>query len=168
MLDIAMDREQKIERIKNLNEKVSEVGNLRVTPTSLDSDYQSEHCDGVLGKTGYLQVLKIVRKDGANPYFVARWDQKDEALDIDIVGASNSASKRFKAGTYGYSGHHTNRSTDPGTRIFDITIRMPKGLIFDGTASFSVTYQVRTDLKSESLAAVGGTIIRANGTREDF
>jgi hypothetical protein len=163
-----MDRQRKIEQTKNRNGRVSEVSDLRLATAQIDSDHQLEHCDGVIGETGYLQVLKVVRRDGANPHFVARWDQKDEAIDIDIVGASNSASKRFKAGTGGYAGHHSSRSSDPSKRIFDITIRTPNGVIFDGTASFSVTYQVGADSEIKLSDPVSGTIIRADGAAETF
>lgn len=163
-----MDRQQKIERTKNRSGRVSEVSNLQLTPNHIDSDYQSEHCDGVLSETGYLQVLKIVRKDGAGPSFVARWDQKAEQLDIDMHGGTNNAAKKFKGGNDGYSGHHTSRSSNPNTRIFDVTIKTPGAVVFVGTVSFSVIYQVMVTANSTVAESVNGTIIRADGTREEF
>jgi hypothetical protein len=133
------DRQDKIDQI-NERGRVAKVSDVEIHPTVVHPDYTSEPCEGVLSETGKLEVLRIVPKAGNGPYFVARWDQKPEHLDIDMFGATKSANKLFKAGKSGYSGHHTRRTADLNERRFHIRIEMPTGTIFDGIVKFFNAY----------------------------
>jgi hypothetical protein len=83
-----MDRKRKIEKISNMNGRVSKISNLQVDPRYIHPDYMSEQCDGMLTETGKLEILKLVPKSGAGPYFIARWDQVPEELDFDMHNAA--------------------------------------------------------------------------------
>jgi hypothetical protein len=160
-LEDRVDRQQKIDRIANQSGEVSKVSDLEVRWTSLDPNYGIAHLDGVIGETGKLEILKVVPISGSGPYFIARWDQGVERIDIDMHGASRTAVRKFKARMDGYSGHHTSRSTDPDKRVFDVKIKIPTGIIFEGTVSFSNTYDMRLRLQSSSKVTVDMTVIRA-------
>jgi len=150
-----MDRQQKIEQIRKQSGRVSRVSTLEVNPTHVHLEYRLEPCNGILTETGKLEVLKLVPKSGVGPSFIARWDQKPEHLDIDMHGASNSAISKFRNNKDG--GHHTNRTTDPDKRIFEVKIETPAGVIFDGTVSFSNTYEmisVEKTIVTDTLDAV--------------
>jgi hypothetical protein len=125
-----MDRKQKVEKILNWDGRVSKISDLVMNARYLNPDYSSEPCDGILTDTGNLDILKLIPKSGTGPYFIARWDQRPEHLDIDMHNAPNSAIRKFKNNKGGYGGHHTNRSTDPNKRIFDVKIQLPDGVIF--------------------------------------
>ena len=159
-----MDRQQKINKVNNQDGRVSKVSNLEVQPTAIHPDYRSEPCDGILSETGKLEVLKVVSKAGNGPYFIARWDHKPEHLDIDMHGASNSEIRKFKSNEDGFAGHHSRRVTDPDKRLFEIKIETPAGVIFDGTVSFSNTYEVIVAEKAEATVTVDAQVIRA-GTK---
>src|SRR5271166_1401784 len=88
--------------------KVFNVSNVKACPTFIHPDYRIELCEGVLGETGRLEILKLVPKSTTEPYFTARWDQKPEHLDIDIHRVSNSAKSKFRNNRGGYEGHHTS------------------------------------------------------------
>lgn len=135
-----MNREEKIERLKTQS-RVSSVQNLSIDPAFIHPDFQIMPGEGVLSETGRLEILKIVSKIGDGICFTARWDHKPEHLDIDMHGTSSSAISKFKNSRDGYLGHHTSRSTDPDKRIFEIKIQTPQGLIFEGSVSFSNTYE---------------------------
>jgi hypothetical protein len=156
-----MDRQQKIEQTKK-QDRVSKISNVIIAPKHLDPEYESELCSGVETDTGYLEILKIVPKSGQGSYFTARWDQKPEKLDLDMHGASNSAKRKFKNDLNAYSGHHTERSSTPDKRIFEVTIKMsPERIIFDGEVSFSNTYEVHVNMHAEAKMTVDAVVIRA-------
>jgi hypothetical protein len=113
-----------------------------------------------------VEVLKVASKSGDGPYFIARWDQRPEHLDIDMHGAPKSAIKKFKANEGGYSGHHTSRPTDPDKRLFGIEIQTPRGSIFDGTVSFSLTYEVAAVMQVKSALTCDAQVIRAGSKAE--
>jgi len=157
-----VDRQRKIEKIANQSGRVSKVGNLEVHTNSIHPDYALEHCDGILSETGKLELLKLVPKSGTGPSFTARWDQKPQRLDIDMHDASTTAAKKFKAEQDGYSGHHTERTSDPHKRVFDVTITVPTGTVFDGSVSFSNTYEEIIRLQGTSRVTATANVIRAN------
>jgi hypothetical protein len=161
-----MDRNQKVEKISNWDGRVSKISNLVVKPRYVNPDYRSEPCDGILTDTGKLEILKLISKSGAGPYFIARWDQRPEHLDIDMHYASKGAIRKFKNKKDGYGGHHTNRTTDPNKRIFDVKIELPDGVIFDGEVSFSNTYEVKVSMHAEAKVSVDTQVIRANPKAE--
>ena len=136
-----MDRQQKIERIASKGH-VARISNLKVTHKRIHPDYACEPCDGKLGETGKLELLKVVPKSGEGPFFMARWDQKAEHLDIDMKNAANSAIRSFKKNRHGYRGHHTMRASNPNERVFDVKIETPNGVIFDGIVSFLNHYEL--------------------------
>jgi hypothetical protein len=75
--------------------------------------------------------------------------------DTGKHNASKGAIRKFKNNKDGYGGHHTNRTTDPDTRIFDVKIELPEGVIFDGEVSFSNTYEVKVPMHGEGKMSVG-------------
>jgi hypothetical protein len=164
--DRAVDRQSKINQINSRSGRVSKVSNLEVNPTLIHSDYKVEPCDGILSETGNLEILKVVSKSGNGPYFIARWDQRPEHLDIDMRGSRRSAIKKFKANEFGYSGHHTNRPSDPDKRLFDIQIQTPLGMIFDGTVSFSNTYEEIIVVTANATMTCDAEVIRAGSKTE--
>jgi hypothetical protein len=115
-----------------------------------------------------LEVLRIIPKSGIGPCFVARWDQKPECLDIDMSGETNCAAKNFKNNSNGYYGHHTNRSTDLDTRIFDIKIGTPAGVLFDGTVSFSNAYEMIKIDTVKLTDTLDAQVISAAGNKDDI
>jgi hypothetical protein len=156
-----MDRNQKIKKISNWEGRVSKISNLVVTPRYVNPDYKYEICDGFLTDTGKLEILTLIAKSGGGPYFIARWDYRPEHLDIDMHNASRSAIRKFKNNKDGYGGHHTNRTTDPNKRIFDVTIELPNSVIFDGEVSFSNTYEVKVSVHAEGKVSIDAQVIRA-------
>ena len=119
-----------------------EIRDLYITLKSIDPEYRCEPCKGVV-ENRRLDVLKLVRKDSGYPSFSARWDQKEDKLDIDIDHPSRDVRNQFKHGKNGYGGHWTRPAGDPGSRRLKIVIKTPEGTIFDGTASFHLTREFR-------------------------
>jgi hypothetical protein len=138
------------------------VSNLAVCPESVHPDYRIEECDGILSKTGKLEVLKVVSKSSSGPRFTARWDQRAERLDVDIFNVSNPVVRKFKNNKHGYAGHHTSRTGDPDKRVFQVTIKIPEAVIFDGTVSFSNAYNGRASMQATSGMGADATVIPAN------
>jgi len=155
-----MDRKQKVQHIANQS-GVARIDNLKVVTNSIHANYQLVPCDGIRGETGSLEVLKLVPKTGSGPYFVARWDQPPEELDIDIRGAPKNVINDLKHDRGGYSGHHTNRSTEPDKRVFDVRIVAPQGVVFDGRVSFSRHYEMKLGTGTYSFCTVDTQLVRA-------
>jgi hypothetical protein len=140
----------------------TKVGNLSLNPTSIHSKYRSELCEGDIAENGRLDVLKLVRKDGGRPCFSARWDQKSDALDIDIHHPSRDVCAQFKHGENGYCGHWTKPTGDPNSRTFEIVITTPEGMIFEGTASFTLTRQFHPSDQLQMGDHLEAEVVRAN------
>lgn len=159
-----MDRQSKIKKIANRSRKVSQVSNVEALETVLHEGYVIGKCPGVLTDTGSLEVIRIAPKSGVGECFRARWDQARDALDIDMLGASRNATRKFNAHRDGYSGHHTNRSTIPGKRIFEVTIKAQDVVIFDGTVSFSITVDQIIQAQVRISDAVSAEVIKGGGS----
>ncbi len=136
-----MDRKDKIAREARRG-RVDRVSDLNVVAIKLHSDYVVEPCDGQFGETGKLEVLKLIHKAGSGPDFVARWDQAPRELDFDLRNAPPADIKKFKRNKNGYGGHHSQRSSLPNARAFDVQITTPAGVIFDGTVSFCCHFRM--------------------------
>lgn len=59
-----------------------------------------------------------------------------------------------------------SRTVDPDKRLFDIVIRTPLGTIFDGTVSFSLTYEVAVHVKANAAMTCDAQVIRAGSKTE--
>jgi hypothetical protein len=162
-----MNRQQKIDQIAK-ESGVSAVGNLDVSVREIALDYEWKHCDGVRGATGALQIFKVIRKSGTGPYFIGRWDQKAEKLDIDMSGASHEEVRKFTGSKGGYSGHHTNRTKDPDRRVFDVRITIRGRVIFDGAVSFSNTYDERVEVAVLSTIAVHVSLVHRTAQEKEL
>ena len=162
-----MDRQQKIDRVANQSGRVSKVSNLEVTVQFIHADYSFKARDGELSETGQLEILEIAPISQEGPYFVGRWDQRPAQLDIDMRRAPSSAIKSFKSKKAGYAGHHTDRSPEPAKRVFDVKIETPDGTIFDGTISFSITYDVIAKSHIEMKDTISMTVTRAKPASDE-
>jgi hypothetical protein len=155
-----MERQQKIDQVKK-TDRVSKVSNLVITPKYIDPEYRHQPSACVETETGYLEILTIVPKNGSDPYFIGRWDQKPEKLDLDIHRApSKSAVGHFRNSRNGYKGHHTDRSPNREQRIFEVLIEVPGRVIFDGEVSFSNTYEKFMAEQVHAVATCTAVVIR--------
>jgi hypothetical protein len=159
----AMNRHEKIKKIANLTDKVSHVSNIEVNSTRIDPSYVVQRCTGSLSETGNLEIFRVVSNSKSDPLFVARWDQKPEELDIDIRCVSITVARDFKNKRNGYAGHHTNRSTDPSKRLFEVKIAIPHRLIFEGRVSFSNSYYKKQGHKFVLGDFLDAQIIKGSG-----
>jgi hypothetical protein len=150
---------------ETLDSQLEQLGNVRVNTIRMNPDYDLEFCDGVRSDTGKLEIIKFAPKSGNGPCFIGRWDQKTERLDIDMYGASKTATKGFKKGKAGYSGHHPNRNADPNTRTFEFRIDTPSvGLVFEGSVSFANTFQVMAKFEATTKLSIGIQVHRGGTT----
>ena len=85
-----------------------------------------------IGETGLLEIGRIVPVVSGLPRFLLRWDERQEALDVNIEGISEAEVERFKRGQGGYKGHHTVRIPGCSARVFRADIRIPRRRIFAG------------------------------------
>jgi hypothetical protein len=98
-----------------------------------DDDYTIEVYSGKdIGETGLLEIGGIVPRVSGLPRFLLRWDERQEALDVDIEGVSPEEKLCFKSGQNGHRGHHTNRAKNCSGRMYDIDIALPGRAVFKG------------------------------------
>lgn len=156
-----MTRDDKVAKVRNKFGAIKAFG-LDKFEKEVHQDYQVIECDGVLSDTGRLRILEFVRRDGQPPSFSARWDIKDDALDIDIHGVAPPVHTSFKEGKDGYSGHWTEKATttNAGPRAFAIKIETPDGLVFAGTAWFWFNHDHDLTRKIEVMDIIEATVVR--------
>jgi hypothetical protein len=110
-----------------------------------DYKIETESC-GKLSETGLVLVFQIKSiVDDKEPYFIARWDQNFETLDIDIKNVDNKVKALFNAEKDGYVGHHPARILHE-TRTYDVNIQLPEKSIFRGNVTFNVGHGHHPDL----------------------
>lgn len=119
--------------------RVDKVANQKVEVTHLHPDYAFGILGSGLTETGLLEIFKLEPKNPALPYFVGRWDQSVETLDIDIFNAGSRISDYFRSERGGYTGHHPLRTSD-SERKYSVKISLPDMLIFDGFISFNTNH----------------------------
>lgn len=169
-----MDRKGKENRVSKQDGKVFEALDVHV-----DERYRSE--EYILSKsevaaitpTGHLVIFELRPVAGSGPSFVGRWDGgsrdagKSERydLDIDIQGVSEAVMRQFKNAEGGYSGHHSTNVPTATGRAYQVCIRIPQKMIFDGTVSFSVLRKMELSATTATMAAIVEMDLRTNGTR---
>jgi hypothetical protein len=148
--------------------EASHLSDLKVTASYQSPDYQLVVEDLTRGETRLLKVFSLLPRNQHAPTFHARVDDggpdkpKDPELDIDIRNVSSDVASDFKAGRRGYKGHHNDRTVEPNRRVFEVEIATPRGLVFDGVVSFSVTFSRSTSIGITSAVSVLTTVKRAD------
>jgi hypothetical protein len=120
--------------------RVDKISSPKVEIRYIHPDYVFHFEEGGLTDTGLLNVFKIDSLTSPScPQFVGRWDQSVETLDVDVFNVSTTSGVKFRAGKDGFTGHHPQRLSD-SNRSYNITVRLPTGMIFDGSVSFNVNW----------------------------
>lgn len=123
--------------------RASQYRDMTIETEELHPDYEIEvEPNSATAETGRLTTFKVIPKTGAGPRFEGRWDNKPETVDIDMFGSTAEEERKFKAQKEGsgYSGHHSERASDPAVgRSYKIHIALPSlGTIFRGVVNFKV------------------------------
>ncbi len=153
--------------------QASRLSNLKITTKHIDPDYDIEEHDLTRTDTGHLKVFSFTPKTAGKPSFQLRVDdgsagkRRDPELDIDIEGVSATVKRQFKSGKGGYAGHHTMRSPIPNARIFEVKIKLPSTMVFDGEVFFNVDFSIGINMKSNSTLTAEMDVIRAKKEDEN-
>jgi len=132
------------------SEKFAKKGHddLMIHESHIHPDYEVKFGDPKVSSTGSMVIFKLIPKDGCSgPRFVGRWDNKQEALDVDVFDAIDKENKQFKAGADGYCGHHNGKAEFGASgRTYQIKIEwLGKGTIFEGEANFAVHRRLQAE-----------------------
>ena len=132
------------EKFKNKRGKVA--GTTKVKP--LEIEYKNPNYEVKLlpntpaTETGLVEVMELVPKVSNLPKFVARWDEKENTLDVDMYeGEKNNRNPSWIKEENGYKGHHATKRVGAG-RIFDIDIKIPNMRIFKGSFNVGFRFEV--------------------------
>ena len=164
-----MTRNEKEQRIQKQNGKVFENFNVEIHQIYLNPNYTlSKQSANEISSTGRLGGFEITPSRNG-PSFSARWDggSRDEGkkekydLDIDIDRVPEEERTRFKNGQGGYSGHHTiNVPSDTG-HAYQVFLRTPSELIFEGSVCFSLLRKQGFEASIEFTATLDAKLIRS-------
>ncbi len=118
-----------------------------------------------ISNTGWLKVFELVPHAVSEPRFIGRWDERAEQLDVDITGVPESISQKFKRGSGGYNGHHSQRLATEG-RQYKVAISIPEGKIFEAVMCFGVLreLELKGSLEVKSDLAIEAEVIRGEKT----
>lgn len=110
---------------------------ITITEQSIHENYTLKFTKScVATDTGHLELFRLEPSDHALPIFSARWDAKDNTVDIDLIGDS-AQSRAFRAEEPGYHGHHS-QTQNHSPFILKVDIQTPSGSIFSGTIELIV------------------------------
>lgn len=170
-----MDRGKQIQLREQPDGQITNIGNINVSRPTLSSDYEIV----VLGGkrvNGLLRVFSLVPKSATGAKFDARLDdgnpgnRRRAELDIDIRNVSARIQRDFKRKkpTLGYSGHHSNVSSDPYHHEYEVDIQSPHGVIFNACVSFDVTFYDSNGERLDIVDSSDATVTRTSAIRHTF
>jgi hypothetical protein len=86
----------KEEIFSNLGLRANSASNIEVVTDSIDCHYRLVESDkSISTETGYLELFRVAPLRAELPTFSARWDQKANSVDVDLLGDA-AASRSFK------------------------------------------------------------------------
>lgn len=112
-----------------------------------------------VGETGYHKVLRVFPSDDHSeaPRFLARWDEKDKALDFDLVDREDRVQP---AKPYGH------RSTALGDRRFQVEIGSDSdNIVFKGIVKVALDFTMPLDAGAYNLTGSNACLIPGTGIR---
>lgn len=123
-----MDRK----KVAKENGKVFSIGKIECVETFYrDKNYALQlYCNNRIGETGFLDIGKLSSDKQGLPEFIFRWDEKKEALDVDICISGKRDNRLWKL--RGYEGHHSTRIYREEGRVFELKVNVPCRKIFHG------------------------------------
>lgn len=123
-----MDRKKVAEE----NGKVFNVGKVEfIKIFYIDKNYRSElYANNKIGKTGRLNIGKLISDKQDLPEFVLRWDEGKGELDVDIYVNGKMDNSLWKHADY--NGHHSTRIHSGQGSVFELDVSTPNRKIFQG------------------------------------
>ncbi|MFH1963263.1 MAG: hypothetical protein ABIJ30_10415 [bacterium] len=126
------------EKVKEKDGKVFSLGDVECKTFYINDNYKIEcYPNEKISCSGYLRIGSLISCKKEEPKFTFRWDEKEEALDVDIDGVDSKTTEEFKHGKNGYEGHHSKRLESEG-RVFELNIKVPNKNIFRGQITVPV------------------------------
>lgn len=148
-----MDKSKVYKRKNERGEEQNVFRNDKVFNLKIDTDFIapdhslifSDHND--MSETGLVEIFTVASNKPELPSFKARWDERNDQVDIDIHNVGKGISQAFKNGKKGYSGHHSKKTID-SPRKYLVEIKIPEKLIFRGNMIFNINHVHAPDLFS--------------------
>lgn len=146
-----MDKSKVYKRkdVKGIEQNVfrhDKVFNLNIDTDHIAPDYSLTFSDcNDMSDTGLVELFNVSSEKSGFPSFKARWDERDDQVDIDIINVDKRISQLFKNGKSGYSGHHSKKTID-SPRTYLAEIKIPERLIFRGNITFNINQGHAPDL----------------------
>jgi len=113
---------------------------------------------------GLLELFRLTPKLPDFPFFIVRWDQRDDSVDVDLRGEAAEI-RKFAMQESGYRGHKTQRvSASPRTHALDIEIP-GTGPVFRGVIALNLEFaqKLKAGSRVSSEFQVNAVLVR-NGT----
>jgi len=145
------------------NPKVISVSKVKIKG-KVNPEYKI-YSDEPTTSTGLVQVIKLLSQNRDLPYFIFRWDEKAENLDVDIYNVSNEGKEKFKKGVNGFSGHHFHITEENSKRrVWKGKITIPGREIFEGEIIFALKWQATFQTKASIKPILQIKVIRKNNS----
>ena len=92
-------------------------------------------------RTGLLVVAKLLSCDEKQPSFIFRWDNRADALDIDITKVDSPERRLFLDERPGYKGHHSVKASG-SDRSFHCDIAIGDTVYFKGLIGLTLSREL--------------------------
>ena len=93
-------------------------------------------------KSGLINLFRVVPKQPSLPAFAARWDDREQTVDVDAEPSNCVDRDSWRDEKNGYHGHHTNRLTDD-PRVYQIDLQTPQGSVFKARVRLNIKIGVQ-------------------------
>ena len=92
--------------------------------------------------TGLVKFCELTPRYLHLPMFIIRWDEREEALDVDIYIDGKLDNKLWDES--GYNGHHSQKIENKGyNRGYKIDIKIPGRQIFSGIIDIGLSFELK-------------------------
>jgi hypothetical protein len=153
-----MEKDKVEQRYRLGKIRVAEIRKPLLVKDRIHPCYEIEERSASRTETDRFEIFAIVPKDGdpALPSFVARWDEPEMTVDVDMH-YQNKVEKKF-------NGHHTERHNLGEALPFPIRVELPNGkflqltdrIIFEGSINLA---ELSLRLYAESSVEITETAI---------
>jgi hypothetical protein len=139
---LRMRRDRLYKRGNQTYFRVNKAFNIKPSVEFIDGTYELIFSvQNEMTPTGLLVIFSIVSKNTQAPYFIGRWDQLQEVVDVDIENTDSKSVRAFRSSKNGFRGHRPQRISKD-TRTFLVDIAIPSGSIFRGALTFNIGWGV--------------------------
>jgi len=135
--------------------KTESAHNIQLNIRHLDPSYRVEISPvSPATKTGLIALFKVVPNTLTLPGFIARWDDRQQTIDVDPDPLDCIERDDWRNECHGYSGHHSD-CVSKNPRVYQIDLEIPARQVLHASGTLNLNIGARVGDAIEMADSVG-------------